>query len=338
VDVKGASATDSYKFYDVTIAEHLVDEELSAARRRMGERMEATDSIEEMDMLKLEAAELDRDAVKEDGWKTDISILVKVIDNEDIKNEILTKKLGDTIVFDVFKLENKDTDYIRKYILKVPADNEQEIGNMFTARIAEVSRIVTAEMNEAFFSTFGDESITDESSLREFLRNDIKKYYDNQAEQFMYREMMDYMMDKNQIDLPEQFLKKYLKASNENLNDDILEKEFDAFAKNMKWSLQKADLAKRFEIEVSEEDIKRHFMNSVFSYMRSYGNMDYSFITQTVDRLMKDKEQVNKAYEEILADKIFTQAGDVVTKDKISISQEDFAQKVKELNERVNNL
>jgi hypothetical protein len=53
---------------------------------------------------------------------------------------------------------------------------------------------------------------------------------------------------------------------------------------------------------------------------------------------MKDKEQVNKAYEEILADKIFIQAGDVVTKDKISISQEDFAQKVKELNERVNNL
>lgn len=338
VDVKGASATDSYTFYDVTIADHLVDEELSAARRRMGERVEAADNIEEMDMLKLEAEEMDEGSVKEGGWKTDISMLVKVIDNEDVKNEILTKKLGDTIVFDAFKLENKDADYVRKYILKVPADNEQEIGNMFTARIAEVSRIVPAEMNEAFFSTFGDESVTDEASLREFLRNDIKKYYDNQAEQFMYREMMDYMMDNNQIDLPEEFLKKYLKASNENLNDDILEKEFDAFAKNMKWSLQKADLAKRFEIEVIEEDIRKHFINSVFSYMRSYGNMDYSFITQTVDRLMKDKEQVNKAYEEILADKIFTQAGDVVAKDKISISQEDFAQKVKELNERVNNL
>jgi trigger factor len=38
VVVKGASATDSYTFYDVTIADHLVDEELSAARRRMGER------------------------------------------------------------------------------------------------------------------------------------------------------------------------------------------------------------------------------------------------------------------------------------------------------------
>ena len=148
-----------------------------------------------------------------------------MIDNEDVKKEILTKKAGDTIVFDVFKLENKDKDYIRKYILKVPADNDQEIGDMFTARIAEVSRIVPAEMNEDFFSSFGDESVKDESSLREFLKNDIKKYYDQQAEKFMYREIMDYLVDNNQIDLPEEFLKKYLKASNENVNDEILEKE-----------------------------------------------------------------------------------------------------------------
>ncbi|MBK9565108.1 MAG: hypothetical protein IPO37_08000 [Saprospiraceae bacterium] len=209
---------------------------------------------------------------------------------------------------------------------------------MFTARIAEVSRIVPAEMNEDFFSSFGDESVKDESSLREFLKNDIKKYYDQQAEKFMYREIMDYLVDNNQIDLPEEFLKKYLKASNENVNDEILEKEFDAFAKNMQWSLQKSSLANRFDIEVSEEDIERHFTTSVFSYMRSYGNMDFSYISQTVDQLMKDKEQVNKAYEEILAERIFAKAGDIVTKDKISISIEDFTQKVKELNQRVNNL
>lgn len=338
VDVKGVAETDVYTHYDVDIPEHLVDEELTAARRRQGERIEATDNIEEMDMLKLDASEMDGDDVKDDGWKTDISILVKVIDNEDVKKEILTKKAGDTIVFDVFKLENKDKDYIRKYILKVPADNDQEIGDMFTARIAEVSRIVPAEMNEDFFSSFGDESVKDESSLREFLKNDIKKYYDQQAEQFMYREIMDYLVDNNQIDLPEEFLKKYLKASNENVNDEILEKEFDAFAKNMQWSLQKSSLANRFDIEVSEEDIERHFTTSVFSYMRSYGNMDFSYISQTVDQLMKDKEQVNKAYEEILAERIFAKAGDIVTKDKISISIEDFTQKVKELNQRVNNL
>lgn len=106
----------------------------------------------------------------------------------------------------------------------------------------------------------------------------------------------------------------------------------------MRWSLQKSHLAKQYEISVEEADIRKHFTNSVFSYMRSYGNMDYSFISQTVDRLMKDKEQVNKAYEEILADRVFSRIGDTVKKKNIAITQEDFVEKVKQLNERVNNL
>jgi len=337
LDIKGASETDAYTFYDVSVQESLVDEELSAARRRNGKRIEATDVIQLMDMIKLDAEELDDNVIKEDGWKTDITMLVNVIDDEAVKNELLTKKIGDTISFDVYKLENKDQEYIRKYLLKVPAESEQEIGNMFTATITEVSRIEPAELNEEFYITFGDETVTDEASLRDFLRNDIKKYYDNQAEQFMYREVMDYLMENNTFDLPEDFLKRYLKVSNEKVSEEVLEKEFDAFAKNMKWSLQKSSLAKRFDIKVDDNDIKKHFTNSVFSYMRSYGNMDYGFITQTVDRLMKDKEQVNKAYEEILADKIFVKVGGLVKRNKVSITQEDFAQKVKELNERVNN-
>jgi trigger factor len=209
---------------------------------------------------------------------------------------------------------------------------------MFKGTITEVSRVEPAELNEEFFQIFGDESVTDEESVRAYLGKDIKSYYDNQAMQFMYREIMDALMDNNNIDLPMTFLKKYLKETNENISDEVLEKEFDAFTKNMKWSLQKSKLATEYGIEVQEEDLKRHFTNSVFSYMRNYGNMDYSFISQTVERLMKDKEQVNKAYEEILADRIFVKIGEIVNRDIIEISQEDFVQKVKQLNERVNNL
>jgi trigger factor len=209
---------------------------------------------------------------------------------------------------------------------------------MFSATITEVSRVELAELNDDFFSTFGDESVTDETSLKEFLRKDIKAYYDNQALQFMYRDIMDALLEKNEVNLPETFLRRYLKESNENVSDEVLENEFDAFAKNMRWSLQKSHLANQFEISVEEADIRKHFTNSVFSYMRSYGNMDYSFISQTVDRLMKDKEQMNKAYEEILADRVFSRIGDTIKKKNIAISQEDFVEKVKQLNERVNNL
>ncbi len=338
LDLKGVSATDEYTWYDVTIADHVIQEEISAARRRFGKRVDAVDTIQNMDMIKLQAEELDGNTVKEDGWKTDISVLVDIIKDEAVKADILTKKIGDVVTFDVFKLEDKDEAHVNKYILKKPEDSQQEIGNMFTGTIIEVSRIEPAELNEEFFGTFGDESIIDEDSLRAFFAKDLKAYYDSQSLQFMYREIMEYLMENNEVSLPEDFLKRYLKETNEEISDDVLEKEFFAFAKNMRWSLQKSHLAKQYDVKVEEADIRTHFTKSVFSYMRSYGNMDYSFISQTVDRLMKDKEQVNKAYEEILSDKVFEKVGEVIKRKVTAISQEDFIQKVKELNEKVNNL
>jgi trigger factor len=338
LDVKGVSETDEYNYFDVSIPDSIVEEEFMASRRRFGKRVEATDTIQNMDMIKLEAEELDGNVVKDGGWKTEFTLLVDIVNDQAVKDELLTKKLGDNITFDIYKLEDKDEAHINKYLLKKPEDSDLEIGNMFSATITEVTRVELAELNEEFFSTFGDESVTDETSLKEFLRKDIKAYYDNQALQFMHRDIMDRLMDNNEINLPETFLKRYLKESNENVTEDVVENEFDAFAKNMRWSLQKSHLAKQYEISVEEADIRKHFTNSVFSYMRSYGNMDYSFISQTVDRLMKDKEQVNKAYEEILADRVFSRIGDTVKKKNIAISQEDFVEKVKQLNERVNNL
>ena len=140
--------------------------------------------------------------------KTEFTLLVDIVNDKTVKDELLTKKLGDNITFDIYKLEDKDEAHINKYLLKKPEDSDLEIGNMFSATITEVTRVELAELNEEFFSTFGDESVTYETSLKEFLRKDIKAYYDNQALQFMHKDIMDRIRDNNEIIIPETFLKR----------------------------------------------------------------------------------------------------------------------------------
>lgn len=334
--VSGVSEADEYDYYDVEIPEKLVDEELNAARKRFGKHVTVTEDIQGNDMLSLDATELEDGKEKPDGWKTEFTILTDVIKDEAVKQDILSKKAGDTVVFDIYRLEDRDREYTNKYILKKEEDTPDP-GSMFSAVIKEVSRVEPAELNQEFFDTFGEEDIKDEASLRQFLKKDLKDYYDHQSVQFMYRSIMEHLMTNNHVPLPETFLKRYMKETNENITDDKIDAEFMAFAKNLQWSLQKNHLANNFEMKVEENEIRRHFTNRVFSYLRSYGNMDYSFISKTVERLMQDKDQVNQAYEELLSTKVFDRVGEIVKRRHIPISQEDFVQKVTELNKQVNN-
>ncbi|KXK38913.1 MAG: trigger factor [Saprospiraceae bacterium] len=335
-EIAGISADDHYTLYDIIIDDKLVDDEVMAMQRRMGKNEDVEGDIQMNDILYLEAEEMQDGKVKDDGFKTNFNVLVELVHDKDIQKQFLGSKAGDSIVADVYKLENKDRDYIDKYLLKKPTD--VEAGDDYELTITKVSRNVPAELNEDLFNLTGEEDVKDEASFRAFIRKDLKAFFDQQAKQYMNREIMDALMDNTEVPLPESFLKRYLKETNESVTDDVLSKEFDIFAKNMKWTLIKSDIARRFEIVVDENDIRRQLEMSVLSYMRNYGINDYSIIAGTVDKLMEDKERVNAAYEEVLADKIFVKIDEVVAKDSKSISREDFEAKVKEMNERVNNL
>ncbi|MBK9256103.1 MAG: trigger factor [Saprospiraceae bacterium] len=336
-EVQGVSASDQYNLYDVQIAEDTIEKEIDAARRRAGKMIHPEDKIEVMDMLKVDASELENGVIKEGGWKTEFTILVDAVKDADVQKELLQKKKGDSFVFDIYKLEDKDEKFVNSYLLKKTPEETQETGNMFEGVITDVQRIDLAELNEEFFVQFGEESVKDEESLRNYFRDDLKSYYNQQAKQYMYREIMDVLMDNNDIPLPDSYMKKYLVESNENITQEQVEQEYDAFAKNLRWNLQKAKLAKTYELSVNEEEIKRKLSNKLFSFMQQYGQFDYNHFGQTLDRLLTDKEQVSQAHEEILADKIFEQVDNVIQKNMISITMEAFAEKVSELNKRVNN-
>ncbi len=336
-EVAGVKNEDTYDIYDVEISDDMVQEEIGSARKRMGSQSDIDDNIELNDIITLEAEELDGGAVKEGGWKTTFTVLVDMIKDEPVKEEILKSKKGDTINFDIYALEDKEASHVKKYLLKLPEDSDLEVGKDFAASITNVSRIVPAEMNEEFFTAFGQEEIMDESSLMEFMKGDLKKFFDSQALQIMYADIRDRMISETQFELPHDFLKKYLKETNEGVNEEVLESEFEPFVKNLRWSLIKSKIASQYDIKIEDQDIRSHFFQRIFQYMRNQGMQDYSFMNSMTDQMMKDEKQVNQAYEEILTNRVFYHIGETVARNPISITAKDFESKVKELNSKMEN-
>ncbi len=330
-DVAGIGLDESYERYEAQVAEESIDDDLMNARKRLGTRELVESTIEEDDLVKLNAEELDGGNVKENGWATEISLLVSQIADEDLKAEMLTKKKGDTIRLDVRKLEkNVEDEYIRKHILKVQEnDQEVEIGFLFEGLIHEVSRIQPAEFNEEFFTKcFGKGEVKDEAEAREFIRKDIKKYYDRQADSLLFRDFQDRLIERNSIELPDRFLKKWLKTGNKEATDELIEKEYDTFTRGLRWSLIRGKLIKKYGLEVSENEIVEGFKDRVRGYFGGYG--DELVILNMANRLMEDNKQVDNMYQELMTDKLFEAIKEDSAIAEKEISTADFDELIKE--------
>jgi trigger factor len=340
VDVLGVSDSDTYDIDKVKIDDKTIDEELENAQKRLGEQSHPDGAVLAGDIIKIQADELDGKKPKENGWASEFSVLVDSLTDKYNKQVLKLSKDG-TFSFDVNELEkDKGEDYVRKYLLNVPkieeGQEEPVIGNMFTGKIVDISRLVKAELNQEFYDKyFGEGAVSSDKEARDKVEENIGLHYQNQALQLMYRNIMDKLVADTKVELPETFLKKWLKLTNEKLSDEEIDKDFPGFLDNMKWTLIKSELAKKFEIEVSPEDIREAMTAKVRNYFGQYGQqMDDAMLNEVMGKMFQNQEEVNKTYEELQAGRVFKKIGETIKQNEVKISLEDFNAKVKLVNEK----
>ena len=90
-------------------------------------------------------------------------------------------------------------------------------------------------------------------------------------------------------------------------------------------------IAKAFEIEVSEEDIDNVFKAQVSQYLGQYANEE--FMTSMLGRLKGDREQVNKAAEQVVGQKIFEKLKATIKLDDKKVDMDDLREVAKEIYE-----
>jgi trigger factor len=336
-ELKGVDAENTFKEYAVEIPEEEIGKELEMAQKQTGERKETEEQIEENDVISVHAVELDGDAPKEGGWESTFSLHVESVSNEELKSELLKKKKGDTIRINIHNIEDSEIEnYAQKHFLNMSEEEieEQEVGEMFEGTIQSVTRLYPSELNQEFFDkAFGPDQVSSEEEAREKIRENIQNFYQRQVDGLLFRDFQDDLMEKNkeQLPLPDSFLKRWLVQANEKNTPEQVEKEYDKFAESLRWSLIKGKLTRQFEIQITEEQIREGFIQRVAGYFG--GQVDPSLIGGTVDRLMQDEQQVESVAEEIVSDLLFEKIKESVTIEPAPISAEELKEMVQKARE-----
>jgi len=337
IEVQGVSETDEYLEYDIEIPDDLLQEELDMRRKRFGKQVNPEKDIVEEDLVLIKATELEGTALKEKGHETGFSVMVSRIGDEDVKKKILGGKVGDSFDFDIYTIEKEvEEKYVKKYLLNLDEEEEKEIGKNFRGEIEKITRVELAELDQEFFDqAYGKDKVTSEAEAKASIKEELSEFYKKQQKSLVFRGIMDALIQKNQMELPDEFLKRWLNSNNPEVKPEDIDKEYNSFEKNLRWSLVKSKLAKDFNIEVSPEELRESVKKKIMSYMAQYGQSDFD-VEPMINNYLGNKEQVEKEYEEAMAEKLFEQIYEKVSLKPEKISIEDFREKVQSINKEIN--
>jgi len=171
------------------------------------------------------------------------------------------------------------------------------------------SVIEKAELNQELFDkVYGPGIVTTIEEFREKVRKELQDFADKSAANKFKDDIYLTLMEKTDVKFPDTFLKKFIKASNENpIDEEQIEKEYPQFEKGLKWNLITSTIAKDNAIKVEFEDVKNFSKEQLRAQFMMYGGGITDEMIETFnDNMMAKEDHVKKSYDGALEQKLFT--------------------------------
>jgi trigger factor len=308
-----------------------VDEDTLAARikniRKSYGKMTNPDVSADDDVLYSELVQLSPDgSVFEDGISNTASVRLDQIKDEAIKASLIGLKKGDEVTLDVQKAFNNDAAKVAG-LLKIDEETAADLKSDFRLTVKNINRLEESDLNQEFFDKlFGEGAVTGEEGFRAKITEELENMMMQDAERKLQDDIYNYSLSKVNFELPDDFLKRWLKATNEKLTAEELAGGYNDFAKNLKWTLIENKIISDNKIEVKYEDVFELAKIRLDQQFRMYSPTPLSEdqLGQYTVQYLQSKENANKIFEEVKALQVFDFIKHAVTLEQQEISNTDF--------------
>ena len=235
------------KNYTIEIDKKTVDETVDNIKKQFGNSTNPDSSIES-DSLYGTFSQLEGELSNE------TQVEISSIEKKEQKDFIGVKK-DDIIEFEIHKAF-KNTAVLAS-LLNLPEDEAKSLKGKFSFTVKNVNRIEPAEINQELFDkVFGKDIIKTEDEFIQKIKDTVSGNYTRETTLFLENSIRDHFVDKTKIEIPNDFLKKWLLASNEGkVTAEEIDNEFDATIKHLKWDLIKSKIAEDHELKVENNEV-----------------------------------------------------------------------------------
>lgn len=314
----------------VAVDDELLTKELDNLRGRYGKMSFPEEGIEEKDILQVKFTELVDGAPKEGGVQVSGPINLEIVKDEALKSALLAGKVGTTATTeDLFAALDRDKAQVVKHVLGLQ-EEPAELGSAFELTIERISRMAKADLDQEFFDkVFGPEQVTSEEEAKDKLREELSNYVAQSESGKLNEKIFNLLLDSTEIALPDDFLKRWIKVSNEKpITEEVIEEEYPQFARNLKWSLIVNKISKDNDLKGDYEEVKEYSKEALRQQLRQYAPAGGGFSEEDLETLnnnmLAKEDHVKKSFDAVMEQKLFGVIKQQITVEEETVSFEDF--------------
>ena len=208
--------------------------------------------------------------------------------------------------------------YTNRFGEYIPADEEK--GTKAEVKPCKVDA-------ELFAKVYGDNAPKNLKEFRARVKEDIER---SLAEESKYRFGIDVkeaiLKKMEKVAFPEDFLKRWVLATNEKMTKEELDKDFPKMIDELKWHLAKDQLMKEHNIDVKPEEVEDFAKRIAKMQFMQYGlmNIEDEHLSNYAKEMLKNEDQLRGIVERVVEDKLFEAIKGIVKIEPKKVSQEDF--------------
>ena len=303
----------------IKIDERVMEETLANLRQQFGEVVKA-DTVSQGDTL------YGILSVKDKLEDKEVTFELKEI------HKNLSKKLIGSEVGSIIEVDNKRSFNNENYFSHITKLTDKEIKSVkgkFKFTIKGISHNLPATINQELFDrTFGKGNVKTEEEFYSKIKDTISKNYKAEAVKLFHHKIREKIIGKTKITLPNKFLKNWLLRTNKNVNPEILEKEYDHYQRELKWSLVRNKIAKDQTIKIENDEILNEaklIMAQQFGGIAALEQLGDQMDTMAENYLKAENgDNYMKVFNEIQNKKVFSFIENEVTTKEKMVSLDDF--------------
>ena len=324
--------TDKLDYFTIKVTDEMIDQQIEMIQSQMGKNSEA-ETVGEKSLVRGDFVELDPEGnEKEEGIKADgVLLSVDLIKDETIKEQFHGKQKGEVLTFDPVTAYQDRHEV--GHLLKISHEQADLLNAAFNFTITEILDLEKAELNEELFKKlYGEETdVKTEEDLRNRLKEEIAGGLMQSSDRRFAYDTRNVLIEKVNPELPEAFLKRWLKEVNKEVTDEQVEKDFDGFLKDLRWQLIKEFLIKENELKVEEEEAYKLAKQLAHAQYSQYGiyNAPEEQLESFAKMILEKPEEKERLYTKILEDKVIEVIKGKVTLQNKEVTREEFEEMAK---------